>query len=186
MGFLPLPRLGLCGTGSAWLPAVSGSLRRQHALRVLGLHLLVCACLSGCAGEREAGTTSPRTTTGATTAATEAASPVTSTTAEETTSLEPGEEASHRHAFWSLKTLVSRLTGRAIRVGGRAVRLDAETLTCWGERRGRPRAGGRVWTHFSCFQPTFPAGQLVGPDALFRVHATGPARFVVTDASFSR
>jgi hypothetical protein len=142
----------------------------------------MCAFISGCAGEREPGATSPQPTT----PATETASAVTRTTAGQTTSLEAGAEPPHRHAFWSLTKLVRRLAGSAIRIEGRVVRLDAGTLTCSGEGDGRSRAGRRVWTHFSCIQPTFPPGQLAGADALFRVHTTGPTTFLVRDGSFSR
>jgi hypothetical protein len=148
--------------------------------------LAVCALLSGCAGEREAGPTSPQASTGETRPATEAASAVTTATAGETTSVEAGAQPPHRHALWSLEKLVRRLAGSPIRIEGRAVRLDAGTLTCSGEGDGRWRDGHRVWTHFSCIQPTFPPGEFAGPDALFYAHATGQTSFLITDASFSR
>jgi hypothetical protein len=166
--------------------AVMGkSLARQHAFRVLGLHLAVCAFLSGCAGERDAASTSPQAATGETTPATNTAARA-ATTAGATTPVEAGEEPSDHDALWSRKKLVRTLAGSRIRVQGRVVRLDAGTLTCLGEGGGQRGADGRVWTEFSCIQPTFPSDQLAGPDAIFRVQATGPAKFLVTDATFSR
>jgi hypothetical protein len=165
---------------------VSESFGRKHALHVLGRLLVVCALLSGCDGEREAGTTSLQTATGEAPATeTETAFGVTTVPDEETTSVEAGEQPDD-HALWSLKKLMRTLAGNRIRVEGRIVRLDVGTLTCSGEGGGQQRAGVRVWPEFSCIQPTFPPGQLVGPDALFRVQATGPATFLVRDASFSR
>ena len=165
---------------------MSESFGRQRAFRVLGLHLAVCAFLSGCTGEREAGPTSPQAATGETTPAIETAPSVTTATAGDTTTVEAGDEPPDHHAHWSLKKLVRTLAGRRIRIEGRVVRLDAESLLCSGGGGGQRRAGGRVWTEFSCTQPTFPPGQLVGPDAEFRVQVTGSAKFRVTDASFSR
>jgi hypothetical protein len=170
---------------------MSESFGRQRAFCVLGLHLALCAFLSGCTGEREVGPTSPQAATGVTTPATETApsetAPSVSTaTVGDTTTVEAGEEPPDHHALWSLKKLVRTLAGSRIRIEGRVVRLDAGTLLCSGEGGGQPRAGGRVWTDFSCTQPTFPPGQLVGPDAEFRVQATGPGKFLVTNARFSR
>jgi hypothetical protein len=165
---------------------VSASFRHQHALRVLALHVVVGAVLSACAGGREAGPTTPQAATGETRPAAETTSSAATATVGETTSVEAGEQPPHRHAFWSLEKLVRRLADNPIRVEGRAVRLDARTLTCSGDGDGRWQAGRRVWAHFSCIQPTFPPGQIAGPDALFHAHATGQASFVITDASFSR
>jgi hypothetical protein len=160
---------------------VSTSLKHQHAVRVLGLHLVLCALLSGCAGGHEAGPASPEAATGEARPATETTSSATTATARQTTSVEAGTQPPHRHAFWSLEKLIRRLAGSSIRIEGRAVRLDAGTLTCWGDGAGR-----RFWTHFSCIQPRFPHGQLAGPDALFHAHATGQTSFLLTDASFGR
>jgi hypothetical protein len=174
------------GIRSLVTAVVSKSFGRQHAFRVLGLLLAVCAFVSGCSGEREAGLTSPQATTGETTPATETASWVTTANAGETTEAGADEEPPDDHALWSLKKLMRTLGGSRIRVEGRVVRLDAGTLTCSGEGGGRARAGRHVWTDFSCIQPTFPPGQLVGPDAIFRVRVLGPAKFLIRDASFSR
>jgi hypothetical protein len=173
------------GTHSLVTAVMGKSLARQHAFRVLGLHLAVCAFLSGCAGERDAGPTSPQAATGETTPATNSAARA-ATTAGATTPVEAGEEPSDHDALWSRKKLVRTLAGSRIRVEGRVVRLDAGTLTCSGEGDGRMRSGRRLWTDFSCIQPTFPPGQLAGPDAIFRVQATGTAKFRVRAASFSR
>jgi hypothetical protein len=171
------------GTGHLVTAAVSRSFRHQHALRVLALHVVVGAVLSACAGRHEAGPTTPQAAT-ETRPATETTSSAATATVGETTSVEA--QPPHRHAFWSLEKLVRRLAGNPIRVEGRAVRLDAGTLTCSGDGDGRWQAGRRVWAHFSCIQPTFPPGEFAGPDALFHAHATGQASFVITDASFSR
>jgi hypothetical protein len=96
------------------------------------------------------------------------------------------EDPEHSHALWSQSRLGRVLAEASLRVEGRLVPVDPATLTCAGEGAGRRRGDVRVWAHFSCIQPTFPHGAVVGPDALFRVHATGRTRFVVTDARFSR
>lgn len=153
--------------------------------------MAVGAYSSSCAGDREAGTTRQPT---ATARATETAAPpattagaaTTETTKTETTAGETSEEPAHGHAFWSLAKLERRLAGETIRVEGRRVRLEAGTLTCGGEGPGRPGAGVRIFAHFSCINPTFPPGQLVGPDALFRVHVTGRTTIRLTGKSFSR
>jgi hypothetical protein len=144
---------------------------------------VLCALLSGCAGGHEAGPTSPEAATGEARPATETTSSATTAITRQTTSVEAGTQPPHRHAFWSREKLRLRLllAGSPIRIEGRAVRLDAGTLTCSGDGAGR-----RVWTHFSCIQPTFPHGQFAGPDALFHAHATGQTSFLITDASFSR
>jgi hypothetical protein len=149
---------------------VSGTLRRGRVLGALGVLLAVGAYSSSCAGDREAGTTRQPTAT--------------ETTETETTSGE-SEEPAHGHAFWSLAKLERRLAGETIRVAGRRVRLEAGTLTCGGEGPGRPGAGVRIFAHFSCINPTFPPGQLVGPDALVRVHVTGRTTIRLTGKSFS-
>ena len=164
---------------------MGGTLRRGRVLGALGVLLAVGVYSSSCAGDREAGT--PRQPT-ATAQETQSAAPsaTTETTETETTAGETNEEPAHGHAFWSLAKLERRLAGETIRVEGRRVRLEPGTLTCGGERRGRPGAGVRVFAHFSCISPTFPPGELVGPDALFRVHVTGRKTIRLTGKSFSR
>ena len=149
--------------------------------------LAVGAYSSSCARDREAGTTrQPTATAHATETAPLATTAGAATNETETTSGETSDEPAHGHAFWSLAKLERRLTGETIRVEGRQVRLEAGTLTCGGEGPGRPGAGVRVFAHFSCINPTFPPGQLVGPDALFRVHVTGRTTIRLTGKSFSR
>jgi hypothetical protein len=92
----------------------------------------------------------------------------------------------HGHAAVSSETLLRRLDGARIAVDGRIVTLDAATLACGGEGRGRTRAGEQRWAHFTCIQPTFPPGEIVGRDALFRVHVTSPATVAVTDTRMVR
>jgi hypothetical protein len=92
----------------------------------------------------------------------------------------------HGHAPWSNQTLLSTIDGARIAVNGRIVTLDDATLTCGGEGPGIARDDDRVWTHFTCIQPTFPPGSLVGRDALFRVHVTGERAFAVTDTRLGR
>jgi hypothetical protein len=140
--------------------AVSGSISFGTRLGALGLLLAVGACASACAGEPEAGTTKPQAST---------------------TSTDPP----HRHMPWTQGKLQRRLSGETIVVGERRVRLGLATLTCGGDGPGQLQGGVRTWTHFSCIQPTFPPGELAGPDALFRVHVTGSTTFLVSDASFS-
>jgi hypothetical protein len=174
------------GRRSLVTAVVSESVRRQQAFSVLGPLLVLCASVGGCAGERQAETTSQQAGTG-NTPAIETASVETTLTAEGTsTPVEASEETPAEHAFWSLKKLVRTLAGSQIRVEGKSVRLDGVTLTCSGEGDGRQLADVHVWTEFSCIQPTFPSGQLVGPDALFRVQTTGATTFLVREASFSR
>lgn len=153
--------------------------------------MAVGAYSSSCTGDREAGTPRQPTATARATGtaappATTAPAATTETTETETTGRETNEEPAHGHAFWSLAKLERRLAGETIRVEGRRVRLEAGTLTCWGEGRGRPGAGVRIFAHFSCISPTFPPGQLVGTDALFRVHVTGRTTIRLTGKSFSR
>lgn len=148
--------------------------------------MAVGAYSSSCAGDREAGTTrQPTATAHATETAPLATTAGAATTETETTSGETSEEPAHGHAFWSLAKLERRLAGETLRVAGRQVRLEAGTLTCGGQGPGRPEAGVRIFAHFSCINPTFPPGQLVGPDALFRVHVTGRTTIRLTGKSFS-
>jgi hypothetical protein len=91
-------------------------------------------------------------------------------------------EFEHGHAAWSNRTLLRRLDGARIAVGGRIVTLDAATLACGGEGPGIARRAERRWTHFICVQPTFPPGAIVGRDAIFRVHVTSRTAGAITDA----
>ncbi len=88
---------------------------------------------------------------------------------------------------WTHATVLRRLTGRRVRVAGRRLRIDRSTLTCGGVGAPTARVGGEdAWTRFRCVQPTFPAGELVGPDAIFVVEARGRRTFAVTRGRLSR
>jgi hypothetical protein len=64
------------------------------------------------------------------------------------------------------------------------VRIDRDTVTCGG--LGAPADGSEpAWTRFRCVQPTFPAGALAGPDAVFVVRVTGRRTFAVSGARFT-
>jgi hypothetical protein len=92
-----------------------------------------------------------------------------------------------RRAAWTHDTLLRRIAGRRIAVGGRKVRVDPGTVVCGGvgppaaKRNGRP-----AWTRFRCLQPTFPSGSVVGPDAVFVVQPTGARTFAITSARLTR
>jgi hypothetical protein len=79
--------------------------------------------------------------------------------------------------------IMRRLDARRIRVDGKRVPIDLATLACG--RAGTKRAGGRRTIRLSCVQPTFPAGSVVGPDAIFFVHPTPRGRLVITNARFT-
>jgi hypothetical protein len=153
----------------------SGALALRALVRVVVVLLVALAPASACSDAPETGATSASTSTAASEAVTSAEATVGAAAAPD-----------HPHASWSGAELVRRLAGENVQVEGRSVPIDTETLTCAGQGAGRPTGGARVWTHFRCIQPTFPPGELVGPDASFLLHATGPTTFVVTDASFSR
>ena len=48
------------------------------------------------------------------------------------------------------------------------------------------RAGEPAWRRFRCVQPTFPAGGLAGPDAVFVVRPTGRRTFAVSGQRLTR
>ncbi len=83
---------------------------------------------------------------------------------------------------WTIATVVTRLTGERIRVAGTTVPIDPATLTCGGEGPEGRRGAAPAWTRFRCVQPTFPRGEVAGPDAVFLVEPTGPRTFVVRGA----
>ena len=75
---------------------------------------------------------------------------------------------------WTYDALMRRLHGRRLRVGGRSVRIDRDTVACGGVGRPARRVDGApAWTRFRCVQPTFPPGAVAGPDAIFIVEPTG-------------
>jgi hypothetical protein len=91
-------------------------------------------------------------------------------------------EPARRAVAWTRAELLRRFAGRRLRVDGRAVRIDRATVTCGGMGAAAGRRGGRpAWTRFRCVQPTFPAGALAGPDAVFVVEPTGRRTFAVTE-----
>jgi hypothetical protein len=83
---------------------------------------------------------------------------------------------------WTIAAVVTRLTGERIRVAGTTVPIDPATLTCGGEGPEGRRGATPAWTRFRCVQPTFPRGEVAGPDAVFLVEPTGPRTFVVRGA----
>ena len=99
---------------------------------------------------------------------------------------ERSRAAAHPHVAWSRAQLIRRIDGARIRIGRAKVRVDAATVTCGGDGHGSTTGGRRVWEHFTCFQPTFPARGVAGPDAIFRVHAVSARRFLISDGHFSR
>jgi hypothetical protein len=83
--------------------------------------------------------------------------------------------------------VLRRLDGRRIRVADRTVRIDRATLTCGGVGRPQSRVGGEpAWTRFRCVQPTFPPGEVAGPDAIFLAEPTGPHTLAVTHRRLTR
>jgi hypothetical protein len=85
-------------------------------------------------------------------------------------------------AAWTHAAVLRRIDGRRIEVDGRTVRIDRATLACGGV--GQPttrRRGEPAWARFRCVQPTFPAGSVAGPDAIFVVTPTGAHTAVMTD-----
>ena len=78
--------------------------------------------------------------------------------------------------------MVARLAGERLRIGDTTVPIDPATLTCGGEGPEGRRGAAPAWTRFRCVQPTFPRGEVAGPDAVFLVEPTGPRTFVVRGA----
>ncbi len=108
-------------------------------------------------------------------------------TATATATPAPRTEPDTRAVAWTHATVLRRLTGRRVRVSGRRVRIDRSTLTCGGVGAPAARVDGEdAWTRFRCVQPTFPAGELVGPDAIFFVEPRGRRTFAVTRGRLSR
>jgi len=81
---------------------------------------------------------------------------------------------------WTREAVLHGLDRRRVPVRGQSVSIDAGTLTCVGIGPAAMRVGGRpAWTRFRCVQPTFPRGEVVGPDLIFFVEPTGPRSFLV-------
>ena len=108
-----------------------------------------------------------------------AATTTTATTTARTAATVPGP------VYWSHRKLMRRIVGARIKVKGRSIRIDGATVVCGGDGRAIVRKEVPRWARFSCIQPTFPEGALVGVDALFLVRPTGPTKFVVTDAQLA-
>jgi len=88
---------------------------------------------------------------------------------------------------WPHEKVLRRIAGRRISVEGRAVRVDPATVTCGGVGGPAGSVGGAdAWTRFRCVQPTFPAGAVAGPDAIFFVEPRGAQRFEVAESHFTR
>src|SRR4051812_2987239 len=87
---------------------------------------------------------------------------------------------------WPREWVLGRISGRRIHVGGRTVRVDPATVTCGGVGPAAGSVAGKeAWTRFRCVQPTFPAGAVAGPDAIFFLEPRGPRRFQVTESHFT-
>jgi hypothetical protein len=86
---------------------------------------------------------------------------------------------------WPQAKVLDRIAGKTVRVDGRRVRVDPATVTCGGEGRGSRRGRARVWTRFTCIQPTFGGG-VSGPDVVFRVEPTGRRSFRITGQGLTR
>jgi hypothetical protein len=78
------------------------------------------------------------------------------------------------------------LRGRIIYVEGRRVAVDRTTITCGGVGPSSGATHTLAWTGFHCVQPTFPAGAIAGPDAVFDVYPTGPRTLRIAAARFGR
>ena len=81
--------------------------------------------------------------------------------------------------------MLRRIAGPRIVAGGRSVRSDPHTVTCDALGQAQKAGGQPAWTRFRCVQPTFPAGSVAGPDAIFDVQPTGPKTFTVLRAQLT-
>jgi hypothetical protein len=83
---------------------------------------------------------------------------------------------------WPQAKVLRRLAGRRVAIGDKVIRVDASTVTCGGTGRPAGRVHGRpAWSRFRCVQPTFPAGSVAGPDAIFFVQPVDRTRLMVTE-----
>lgn len=99
----------------------------------------------------------------------------------------PVPESQAPQVAWTHGMVLRQLAGHRLRVGGRTLRIDPQTLTCGGVGRPTSRVGGEPsWTRFRCVQPTFPPGSVAGPDAILVVEPTGRRSFAVTSRRLTR
>ena len=174
--------LGIAGSPSAG----AGSPRDELALTshshgdalwaalLPGLLIVMVLGASACgdAGKTDAPKRSSTAGQGATRSAT--ASPTSSTHA-----LRPGPPR-------TTAAVVEHFVGRRVKLGGRTIQIDADTLTCGGLGRPTRRVNDQgAWTRFRCIQPTFPPGRLVGPDLIFVVQSVRPRDFAVARRYFT-
>jgi hypothetical protein len=81
----------------------------------------------------------------------------------------------------TVDAVLKAVAGRHVHVDGKTVRIDPATVTCGGSGDPvRRRRGAPEWTRFNCIQPTFPKGQVAGPDLLFVVESVPPRGFRIT------
>jgi hypothetical protein len=100
---------------------------------------------------------------------------------------EPTATPAARAVPWTRAKVLRRLGGHRVRVDGRAIRLDPGTLTCGGVGAARPgRGGAPAWTRFRCVQPTFPPGEVAGPDLVFTLRPTGRVAFELLERHLTR
>jgi hypothetical protein len=92
----------------------------------------------------------------------------------------PTATAAGRPAYWSLTKLMRVLDGKHLRVGGRLVRIDRDTLLCSGIGRGVRRDGIRRWRRFDCTYSLFMGSRIY--DCEFRVLVMGSRRLEVRNS----
>src|SRR5215210_77971 len=143
----------------------------RHEHEVLASLLFVVALATAACGDNDA----PRATPSPDHKGTSATAPQPAET--------PAAEDDSPVAGPTRAEVMRRIDGRRIRVGSRSVVIDRDTLACG--RAGTTRAGGQTRIRLRCVQPTFRAGSVAGPDAIFFVHPTAAGRLVITDARFT-
>lgn len=98
-----------------------------------------------------------------------------------TTATPTPDNASDAGPPHALDAVLEAVAGRHIHVNGKTVRVDPATVTCGGSGDPvRRRRGSPEWTRFNCIQPTFPEGEVAGPDVLFVVESVAPRGFRIT------
>src|SRR3954447_7569805 len=90
-------------------------------------------------------------------------------------------------AAWTRKKVLRWIAGRRIRVQGRIVRVDPDTVTCGGVGRAARSVGGKgAGSRLRCVHPPFPASPAAGPDAIFFVDPPASLSAGVTGSHFTR